>query len=155
MSVGEKWEVAETVYRYALGIDTRDWPLYRAIFTDEIAVDFSSYNGQPGARMSADVWVHRLQRQFTGLAATQHTMTNPMVDFVDADHARCRMYMQAHHVLDPNDDDPSDEASWYTIGGYYDDVLIRESGAWRIAAVTLNVLWQRGDASIMAKARAS
>jgi SnoaL-like domain len=148
MSAAEKSDVAETVYRYALGIDTRDWPLYRSIFTDEIAIDFFSYNGQPGVRMSADVWVQRLQKQFTGLAATQHTMTNPMVDFIDADHARCRMYMQAHHVLDPND-----AASWYTIGGYYDDVLIRESGTWQIAAVTLNVLWQRGDESIMVKAR--
>jgi hypothetical protein len=146
----EKGDVAETVYCYALGIDTRDWPLYRSIFTDEIAIDFSSYNNQPGARISADVWVQRLQRQFTRLKATQHTMSNPMVDFVDADHARCRMYMQAHHVLDPNDD-----TSWYTIGGYYDDVLIREGDAWRIAAVTLNVLWQRGDASIMVKARAA
>jgi SnoaL-like domain len=150
MSAAEKSDVTETVYRYALGIDTRDWPLYRTIFTDEIAIDFSSYNGQPGARMSADVWVQRLQKQFTGLAATQHTMTNPLIDFIDADHARCRMYMQAHHVLDPND-----PASWYTIGGYYDDVLIRESGTWHIAAVTLNVLWQRGDASIMVKARAA
>jgi 3-phenylpropionate/cinnamic acid dioxygenase small subunit len=150
VSVAEKWDVAETVYRYALGIDTRDWPLYRSIFTEEIAIDFSSYNGQPGARMPADAWVQRLQRQFTGLEATQHTMSNPMVDFIDADHARCRMYMQAHHVLDPKDTD-----SWYTIGGYYDDVLIRERAAWRIAAVTLNVLWQRGDASIMVKARAT
>ncbi len=37
--------VAETVYRYAVGIDTRDFTLYRSIFADQVTIDISSYNG--------------------------------------------------------------------------------------------------------------
>ena len=145
--------ITETVYRYATGVDTRDWALYRSIFADEVAIDFSSYDGQLAAGvMSADRWVARVRPLFTGLAATQHTMTNPIVELDDdAKHARCRMYMQAAHALDHGDDD-----AWFTIGGYYDDRLCREGPGhpWRIEAVRLTVLWRRGRAAIMALATA-
>jgi SnoaL-like domain len=138
--------ITETVYRYALGIDTRDWALYRSIFADQITVDFSSYGGRPVATMRADEWVASVQPLFTGLAATQHTMTNPIVT-VDGDNATCTMYMQATHALDHDNDD-----AWFTIGGYYTDTLRSTTGLWSITGVMLTVLWRRGDASIMAEA---
>ena len=85
-----------------------------------------------------------------GLSATQHAMSNP-ITAVAADAATCRMYIQAHHVLDPDDPD-----SWFTLGGYYDDRLVRDPGApagWVLTAVRLTVLWRRGDPGIMPIAR--
>jgi SnoaL-like domain len=140
----ERIAVCETVYRYALGIDTRDWTLYRSIFADEVEIDFSSYNGRPASRMHADDWVSQVRPLFTGLAATQHSMSNPIVT-VNGDRATCQVYMQAAHALDRGDDD-----NWFTIGGYYDDRLVRFHGRWRIDAVTLTVLWRRGRDAIMA-----
>jgi hypothetical protein len=130
-------------YEYALGIDTRDWVLYRSIFTDEINMDFSSYNGRPGSSMRADDWVAGCQVLFTGLDATQHVMSNPMVD-VDGDRARLRMYMKAEHFL-RNDQGGVD----FAIGGYYDDQLVRTGDGWKMKAVTLNVFWSRGNRQIM------
>lgn len=150
-SVGDRLDVAETVYRYALGIDTRDFGLYRSIFDDEVAIDFSSYSGTPAATMPADQWVAGLEPLFTGLAATQHSMTNPLA-VVDGDTATCRMYMQAHHVFDP-----TDPVSWFTIGGYYDDTLVRDGrgpAGWLLTGVRLTVLWRMGDPAIMLAARA-
>ena len=72
-------------------------------------------------------------------------MTNPLVD-VDGNMARCRMYMQAVHVLE---DWPEPE---FTIGGYYDDRLVRTDAGWRISAVTLTVWWRRGDEALMVEA---
>ena len=138
--------ITETVYRYAYGIDTRDWVLYRSIFADEIDIDFSSYNGRPSQRMRADDWVAGVIPLFSGLDATQHTMTNPLVR-IDGNTAVCRMYMQATHGLDHGNDD-----AWFTIGGYYTDRLARVGNGWIVAAVTLTVLWRRGDAAIMATA---
>lgn len=154
MSADDKLAVAETIYRYATGIDTRDFTLYRSIFAPEVAIDFSSYSGREPATMSGDDWVAGLIPLFSGLDATQHTMTNPIAEIDgDGDGARCRMYMQAHHVYDP--DDP---ASWFTIGGYYDDTLVRSAdgpAGWLITGVTLTVLWRRGDPGIMAAATAA
>jgi hypothetical protein len=149
MSADDKWAVVETVYRYAVGIDTRDFALYRSIFADEVAIDFSSYSGQAAAMLTGDEWVSRVKPLFLGLAATQHSMTNPIVS-LDGDRASCRMYMQAHHVYQPDD-----AASWYTIGGYYDDTLERRGDGWAITGVTLTVLWRRGDPGIMPVAAAA
>ncbi len=139
--------ITRRVYEYAYGIDTRDWDLYRSIFVDEIEMDFSSYNGNPGASMKADDWVAGCRVLFTGLDATQHSMSNPLVD-IDGERARCRMYMQAEHFFS-NQLSNQKGSSDFAIGGYYDDRLVRITEGWQIEAVTLNVLWSRGNRHIM------
>lgn len=138
--------ICDLKYRYAAGIDSRDWALYRSIFADEVVIDFSSYNARPAATMAADDWVRGVQPLFSGLAATQHSMTNPRVE-VDGDRATLVMYMQAEHILDH-----SDPTAWYTLGGFYTDTAVRSAAGWRIATVTLNVLWRRGRTEIMQEA---
>lgn len=152
MTTEDRLNIAETVYRYAYGIDTRDFGLYRSIFAERVAIDFTSYQGGDAAVLTADQWVEGVRRLFTQLAATQHLMTNP-VTLIDGDTAACRMYVQAHHVY--RADDP---ASWYTIGGYYDDMLVRSADGpvgWLLTGVTLTVLWRRGDPGIMSLAAAA
>jgi hypothetical protein len=147
----DRLNVAETVYRYAYGVDTRDFALYRSIFAEQVAVDFTSFHGGEAMVITADQWVAGVQRLFTRLAATQHSMTNPVAS-IDGDTAVCRMYVQAHHVY--RADDP---ASWYTIGGYYDDSLVRSADGpvgWLLTGVTLTVLWRRGDPGIISLAAA-
>ena len=135
--------ITRKVYEYAYGIDTRDFELYRSIFTDQIAMNFHSYNGQPELSLPADEWVANCRALFLGLDATQHSMSNPLVEVV-GDHARCRMYMQAEHFL-VTDQGSND----YAIGGYYDDRLLRTEEGWKIEAVTLQVNWHRGNRHIM------
>lgn len=135
--------ITRKLYEYALGIDTRDWDLYRSIFCDQISVDFRSYDGETHAALAADDWVAGLKVQFTGLDCTQHVMSNPVVD-VDGDTARCRMYMKAEHFLQNNSGSHD-----FAIGGYYDDRLIRGDAGWLIESVTLNVFWSRGNRGIM------
>lgn len=128
-------------YTYAFGIDTRDYELFRSVFTDEVTMDFSSYNGQPGTTLAADDWVTGVRNLFDSLDATQHSMTNPLVDVAsDGRSARQRMAMQAAHFLDGVE---------FTIGGWYNDRAVRVGDAWKLQAVTLNVTWRRGDESIM------
>lgn len=131
-------------YEYAFGIDTRDYALFRQVFTEEITMDFSSYSGQPKVRLAADDWVDRCALLFDGLDATQHSMTNPLVEVAEG---RCqatqRMAMQAAHFLGGIE---------FTIGGWYHDSLTRTDAGWKIEAVTLHVTWRRGDESIMARA---
>lgn len=136
-------EIIETKYRYAYGIDTRDWDLYRSIFLDEITMDFSSYSGAPGLTQSADDWVAGCQLLFEGLDATQHQMSNPLVEISGA-QARLRMYVQAEHFLLNSSGGDS-----FALGGYYDDQLVRTDFGWKLSAVTIKVLWNRGNRHIM------
>ena len=146
-------DVAQTVYRFAYGIDQRDWDGYRSIFVeppDRITFDYSSYHDRPASTMDADAWIATVTPLFTGLDATQHTMSNPVVE-IDGAAARCRVYMQAAHFFWRDDleavtgsADPE-----FTIGGHYDDRLHLDDGVWRIDAVTLTVWWRRGNERIM------
>jgi hypothetical protein len=47
-------------------------------------------------------------------------------------------------VLDHDEPD-----SWFTLGGRYDDRMVRTEAGWRIESVTLTILWRRGRADIM------
>lgn len=153
MDLDDRRAIAETIYLYAMGIDAKDFELYRSIFADQVEIDFSSYEGssvpEPNS-LTGDEWVNRVKPLFTGLAATQHSMTNPIVT-LDGNFASCRMYMQAHHVFEPEKKD-----SWFTIGGYYDDTLARDAespSGWKLTGVKLTVLWRKGQESIMQLAR--
>jgi len=140
-------EITRRRYEYAQGIDTRDFDLLRSIFTAEITMNFYDYNGLPAITLSADEWVSNVSELMTGLGATQHVMTNPIVD-IHGKAATCRMYMKAEHFLQN-----SQGSSDYTIGGYYIDQLVRANDTWLINAVTLKLFWQRGNRNIMDLAR--
>lgn len=153
-------DIAHAVYGFAYGIDRRDWAGYRQIFVappDDIEFDYESYHGRPATRMSVDDWIGAVAPLFTGLDATQHSMSNPIVEVGPGERsARCRVYMQAAHFLWRDDLEAltgSGEPE-FTIGGFYDDHLVLgEDDAWRIDAVRLTVWWRRGNAAIMGLAR--
>ena len=140
----DRAEVVETVHLYATAIDTKNFELYRSIFTDEIEVDFSSYiRDFAPMTIAADKWVASVKPLFVGLDATQHSMSNPRVE-IDRDHATCVMYMQAEHFLANDQGDTS-----HTVGGYYTNELVRLPEGWRLKKVKLTVLWQRGNKHVM------
>ena len=138
-------------YEYALSLDTCNWPLHRSLYVDDVEMDFTSYSGGSVLQCSADEWVQGLRPLFTGLTATQHVMTNPVVELdAGGQLARQRMYMSAAHFFAE-----ADGQTEFTIGGYYDDQVVLTAQGWRFRAVKLTVLWRRGDASAMTRARAA
>jgi hypothetical protein len=71
MTDGEKlqWlvdreQIKETIYRYAIGIDTHDWKLFRSIFTDKIDILLSvaSRADRPRQIVSADSFTRSADR---------------------------------------------------------------------------------------------
>ena len=36
----DKVQIAEVLIRYATGIDSKDWPLFRSCWTDEVDMDY-------------------------------------------------------------------------------------------------------------------
>jgi hypothetical protein len=56
--------------------------------------------------------------------------------------------MRADHFLNFDDD-----SAWYAIGGYYRDDLVKTADGWKIERLRLDLFWQRGDRSILTRAR--
>lgn len=136
-------EVCGTLYRFAQGIDLREWDTLRSVFADEITVDYTSYRGGEPTIMAADDWVTKAQRRFATMAARQHSMTNPRVEGTDTS-ATCRMYVEAHHVavIDGREEH-------CRIGGEYRDELQRIDGQWLITILRLDVRWYQGNRDVL------
>lgn len=132
-------EIHDALMTYATGIDSRDWVLYRSLFTDEVAIDFSSWSGDPGGVMKADDWVAGVKAVLTGFDGTQHLLSNEVIT-VSGDEAEVVPYMQAHHYLNIDG-----EHHLQSIGGYYRHLMVRTDDGWKSRSCTLTVTWEKGD----------
>lgn len=129
--------ISRTVIQYATGVDTRNWELYRACFTEELEIDFSSWDPSAKGTMRADDWVAGVA--LSGFQATQHISTNHVIH-VNGDEATCVSYMQAQHYL-PN----AHGENTLTLGGYYTNTLVRSGESWKIRKCHLTVTWTTGN----------
>ena len=139
----ERLDVIEVLHRFACGIDSRDFALYRSVFADQIDLDYSSYRAENVGRWNADDWVARAARLFPGFDATMHAITNATAA-IDGDLATLDADVQAHHVVVVDG-----VTRRYTIAGAYHDRLLRTPDGWRIIAKTLQVWWTEGDPDVM------
>ncbi|MEP3226180.1 MAG: nuclear transport factor 2 family protein [Parasphingorhabdus sp.] len=138
-SLVDRAKITDHILKYATGIDQRDWDLYRSIFAETITLDFSSWSGEPESEMTADNWVAGVRATLEPFDATQHVLTNFVID-LQGDRAQCTCYMAAHHylVIDGN-------RQMHSIGGFYIHELQRAKAGWLIHQTMLNVTWEMGD----------
>jgi len=135
----DRAEISDVVLRYATALDSRDWSLYRSIFTDPLTVDFSSWSGDPEVTLAVDEWVALVRQTLSGFDATHHLSSNHVIR-LSGDAASCVSYMVARHylVLDG-------ERRMHSIGGHYTNRLVRGADGWKITHCTLTVTWEMGD----------
>tara|TARA_A100001037_G_C14968011_1_gene552403 strand:+ start:92 stop:550 length:459 start_codon:yes stop_codon:yes gene_type:complete len=143
MSAEERLAVHDVMHRYALGIDTKNWPLLRSVFSDEVTADFRSFGAKSVWSGSAEDWVTQVRSTIEGMDATQHLMSNHLYA-VDAESARGTTYIQAVHVC--RNDWGGDT---YTIGGYYEVEMSSTPSGWRISRYTLQCTWHEGDRHVL------
>ncbi len=133
--------ISDVFCRYALGVDTKDWAMFRSCFTDDVEADFSSV--WPGLVIrGADEWVQRAQSLVDGLDATQHIITNHTHD-IDGDRARCTSYLQAQHVFKNDLGD-----SQNILAGYYKYDMVRTPAGWKIKKYGLTITWATGNGAV-------
>jgi len=118
----DKEQIAEVLVHYATGIDSKDWPLFRSCWTDEIDVDYQ----QLGRFTSADALTEVMTRLHEDMGPTYHRLSN-FVIAVDGDRATARSYVHAVLMLQPDD-----STNWVDALGHYDDIFVRTQGGWRI-----------------------
>jgi hypothetical protein len=139
-------EILAVRARWTQGLDSCDWSLLRSTITDFVFVDYSGWNHEPGTMQDADTWVERRKGLFPGLWASQHSISNAIIN-VSANQASARMYVTAEHVL------AEDGERWFTLGGIYEDEYTLAEGSWRISAMKLTPRWFRGDRDVLTQAR--
>lgn len=131
-------ELVDLSYRYARAIDTEDWDLFNSLFTEKCVVD---YGIKPVHGREAFLLISR--RTVESLDATHHVFTNHEYS-VDGDQAVGRFYMTAQHI---KRDHPN--GALYTLGGVYDDQMVRTSTGWKIHNRLYRAIWGAGNAALL------
>lgn len=115
--------ITDVLVRYATGIDTRDWALFRSCFTEDVEAD---YGAGVGRWTHVDGITEYMSAMHTDMFDTKHMLTNFVIN-IDGDTATASTYVRAVLVVT---DDP---LTWFEPVGRYDDQLVRTPEGWRIS----------------------
>lgn len=140
-------DVADVVTRMLHAVDTLDWSAARATLADKVEIDYTSLFGGEVETLDADALVERWQGLLPGFDATQHLTGPVLVSDLGSDTASCLTQVRAYHYLV----DGEARRVWM-VAGRYRIRLHHSAGAWRISAITLSVLYEEGDRSIVERA---
>lgn len=120
-------DLTDLVVGYARALDARDWPAFRALFEDQIDIDYASL-GSIRDRLSADAWTERC-RVLGGFDATHHKVAN-FSFAIERDVAEVTSAVDAAHFIGP--------LAGFVLGTYVHRCR-RHGEAWKIAGCTLTV----------------
>ena len=121
-SLDDRVAISDLLVRYATGIDTKDWPLFRSCFTENVLADY----GDIGVWNGVEEITSFMEVAHRHMPHTKHRMSNFVVE-VDGATATAVSYVHAVLVFEtgPND--------WSDAIGHYEDKLVRTPEGWRIA----------------------
>jgi 3-phenylpropionate/cinnamic acid dioxygenase small subunit len=117
----DRQDISELLVRYATGIDRRDWPLFRTVFTDDCELDY----GEIGKWSGVDAVTEFMEKTHAMAGHTLHRLTNQVIA-VQGDEASARTYVDALIMV-------GDDNAGVNGIGFYDDEIVRTADGWRIA----------------------
>ena len=116
----DRQDISDLLVRYATGIDQRDWPLFRTVFTDDCELDY----GEIGIWRGIDAVAEFMEQSHATAGHTMHRMSNQVI-IVDGDKAEARTYVDALILV-------GDNTAGVNAIGFYDDEIVRTNDRWRI-----------------------
>ena len=126
----DKIEIHELLARYARGVDSKNWDIWKAVFTPDATIDYSSAGAVVGSRDEVAAW---LEQGLSSVPMTQHFISNIEVDLQgDRAHARAMFF---NPMLLPG----MSEQSY--CGGYYHHDLVRTRDGWKSERLVEENVW--------------
>lgn len=129
-AVADKLEIHEQLARYARGVDTQDWELWKSVFTEDAVVDYSQSGVVSGKR---DDVADFLRQAFATIPWASHYITNVEID-LDGDRANVRAMFFNPMQLAGMDSDSS-------TGGYYFHEFVRTHEGWKSEHMVEQPIW--------------
>ncbi|WNG89530.1 nuclear transport factor 2 family protein [Mycobacterium sp. ITM-2016-00317] len=129
-ALADELEIRALLNRYARGVDTKDWELYRSVFTEDAVIDYSSAGIPPGSR---DEIAELFSSAFEAIPWTMHYITNVEATVTgDTASVRAMFYnpMQLPGMADQS-----------SCGGYYFHELVRTPDGWRSRHLREDNVW--------------
>ncbi|MFC7672096.1 nuclear transport factor 2 family protein [Mycolicibacterium sp. GCM10028919] len=124
-------EITALLYRYARAVDTKDWELYRSVFTDDALVDYSSAGAVVGTRDEVIDW---FAANFAVIPWSMHYVTNVEILDRTADSATVRAMFYNPMQL-------PGMTAMSSCGGYYHHEVVRTADGWRSRSLREENVW--------------
>lgn len=123
--------IAALLHRYARAVDTKDWELYRSVFTADAVIDYSSAGAAVGSRDEVVDW---FAANFGVITWSMHYITN--VEVLDRDGERATVRAMFYNPMQlPGMAEPS------FCGGYYHHRLVHTPDGWRSTHLREENVW--------------
>ena len=119
-ALSDKLEINELLARYARGVDTKDWELWRSVFLPDATLDYSSVGIPVGSRDEVGAI---FEQGLKVVPMTQHFISNVEVD-LDGDRAKVRALFYNPMQL-------PGMAQLSYCGGYYVHDMVRTTDGWK------------------------
>ena len=145
----DRYEVADTLHRYAFGLDHGDADSLASALTEDCVLDFRR----------ADKKLHLGFPLITGRQAildsvlpligpldTSHTATNLQIE-ISGDSARLSAYVMSQHFMPREGSRPGAENA--LLMNRYNCELARDDQKWRFKRITIDNAWSQGDPEIL------
>ena len=145
----DRTEIADTLYRYAFGLDHGDPDSLASAFTEDCVLDFTSAGRKLGLDFgtlnSRDAVVQTLIPMI-GPLDTSHTPSNLQVE-VSGDTATLHAYMMSQHFMPGQG--PRAGSEYALLMNRYEGELVRDGMKWRIRRLVIDNAWAEGDPGII------
>jgi hypothetical protein len=151
MTLGDREAITDTVVRMGWFLDRRDWAGLRDLFTERVYTDYTDlWGGEPREgtvdQLLSTTAQGSWRRTMDGLEATQHLITNVLVDVTGDEAGATANVLGVHRLANPHG------SPLWTLGGTYEFGLTRTADGWRINAITNRISWVDGNQQVLFRA---
>lgn len=146
-SQDDRHEITALLLRYAWAIDSKNWALLRACFTEDCHAVYGNGNSPHGRGTrydGAESLVEHIRRGHDHLDGSLHRMSNIQIEMTGADTATARTYGDNLLVLNSHPNGP-----FYESAGYYTDEIVKQDGIWYIATRHYTRVWAQGNGRVI------
>jgi len=145
----DRFEIADTLHRYAFGLDHNDADALASAFIEDCTFDFTPAGAKLGLhfpKLSGRDAVVSALISLLGPLDTSHAVSNLQVR-INGDSATAQAYIMAQHFM-PGDGPRRGTENALLMNRYHCE-LVRDGPKWRLSRVKIDNAWAEGDPEIL------
>jgi 3-phenylpropionate/cinnamic acid dioxygenase small subunit len=141
----DRWDITDTLARYCIALDDRDFDELVAIFTPDVSWAYDL--GASGT--GRDALVEMLRTTLAMVPVTHHAMSATQLVAPGSESVSVRSYLTGQHV---RQDAPAGQL--YMMAGWYVDDFVQTPDGWRSASRQFKSVWSSGNPTVFQRQRA-
>ena len=145
----DRYEIADTLHRYAFGLDHGDPGSLTSAFTEDCLFDFRPAGAKLGLdfpRLTGRKAILESLLPLLGPLDTSHTVSNLQIE-IRENSATLYAYVMSQHFMPREGSRRGSENA--LLMNRYDCELVRDGQKWRFKRVTIDNAWSQGDPAIL------